>query len=48
MAPIIRLNVAEGRFVMTCWHCDWRQDLSGTLHATEVRVLIAKHNIRQW
>lgn len=46
MMPIVRLN--DNRFVMTCWHCDFRQDLTDTINATEARVLIAKHNIREW
>lgn len=46
--PIIRLLISEGRFIMSCWHCDYRVDLTDTLTATQARVLIAKHNIREW
>lgn len=48
MMPIIRLNLKDNRFIMTCWHCDWKQELTDTVHAADARVLIAKHNIREW
>lgn len=48
MPPIIRLNITDNRFVMSCWHCDWRQELTDTIHAQEARILIAKHGIREW
>lgn len=48
MPPIIRLNWNDGRFVMSCWHCDYRVDLGSAVTNTEARILIAKHNIREW
>lgn len=48
MVPIIRLHITENRFVMSCWHCDWRQDMTDVIRAVDARVLIAKHNIREW
>ena len=48
MQPIIRLKIAEGRFVMSCWHCEYTVDLTDTVTATEAKILIAKHNLRGW
>lgn len=45
--PIIRLRPDRGTFVMSCWFCDWKIDLTDKLTAMETKILIAKHNIRQ-
>jgi len=46
--PIIRFLVERDVFVMSCWHCDWTQEIHRYISSTDAKILISRHYNHQW